>query len=584
MAVKSRLFGPRRSTTAGPQSVGSVEAALAPALVDGRWRVPSRFNFTRDVVEALGQDEKRRALTFLGHDVVIEPRTFSQLALGAAQWATLLREVGVRPGDRVLVLAGASPDWVEAVLGVLKVGAVAVPSTERLTASALDIRIAASGAKVAVASSRAEVELARCTRTPTVLSVEAARRDAQRLPKEAPTHDTAARDSALIVSTAGRANGPRGVLHTHGATFAARAHAEHWLDAGLGDVVWCTAPVHSPQALWSTMFGPWARGASVVVQEGAFDPLERLDLLRRLGVTVLCQTPAEYRALADSGKLGRYRWARPRRLVSTGDELPEDVVQEFEEAWGLTIHDGYGQAEVGVVVGHWGDGAPRGSIGLPLPGYDVGVVDERGSVVPQGYEGELAVRGNPPSLFGGYWNAPDATNAAYRGDWFVTGDLAAQDEDGFLWLTERRAPAAQIVEPQAELEDDRDHEAPAVAAQMQAPVREARRPAAPPAAPSSVQPPVPAPVERTPAPAAPARPAPAAMQEPAPASGLAHADGEHERPRGRPPLFARFAVTIWILGAGVLIGGAAIPHAEDTPRVVPKSEDVPNAICLAPRP
>ena len=319
--MKSLLFGPRRQAAAGPQSVGSVESAFAPALTDGRWHVPARFNFTRDVVEALAQDQKRRALTYLGHDVVIEPRTFAQLAHGAAGWATLLREAGVRPGDRVLVLAGATPDWAEIMLAGIKVGAVLVPSAERLTASALDIRIAASGARVVVASRRAELEVSRCSRTPTVLPVETAAREAQRLPKEAPTHDTAARDPAFIVSTTGRANGPRGVLHTHASAFAARVHAEHWLDAGLGDVVWCTAPPDSSQALWSTLLGPWARGASVVLHDGTFDPAERLDLLQRLGVTVLCQSPAEYRALAETGKLARYRWARPRRLVSTGEEL-----------------------------------------------------------------------------------------------------------------------------------------------------------------------------------------------------------------------------------------------------------------------
>jgi acyl-coenzyme A synthetase/AMP-(fatty) acid ligase len=247
--VKSLLFGARRSAAEAQQPVGSLEAALAPALVDGKWRVPSRVNFTRDVVEPLAVDKKRRALTYLGHDVVIEPTTFFQLAQGAAHWATLLREAGVRPGDRVLVLGGASPDWVAVMLGAIKIGAVTVPSTERLTASAIDIRLAASGAKVAVASSRAEVELARCTRPLTVLSIDAARLDAKRLPNEAPTHDTGARDAAFIVSTRGRANGPRGVLHTHASTFAARAHAEHWLDAGLGDVVWCTTPAHSPQTL-----------------------------------------------------------------------------------------------------------------------------------------------------------------------------------------------------------------------------------------------------------------------------------------------------------------------------------------------
>ena len=388
-------------------------------------------------------------------------------------WATLLREAGVRPGDRVLVLSAATPDWAEVMLGGIKVGAVMVPSAERLTASAIDIRLAASGARVVVASRRAEIEVSRCSSKPSVLSVEVAAQEATRLPKEAPTHDTAARDAAFIVSTTGRANGPRGVLHTQASAFAARVHAEHWLDAGLGDVVWCTAPADSPQALWSTLLGPWARGSSVVLHDGPFDPAERLDLLQRLGVTILCQTPHEYGALADTGKLARYRWARPRRLVSTGEVLPDDVVQAFEDEWGLTIQDGYGQAEAGVVVGHWADGAPRGSIGRPLPGCEVAVVDERGDELPVGYEGALALRGNPPSLFAGYWNAPDATNAAYRGDWFVTGDAAVRDEDGFLWLagrTEQAGPRPRTHSPAPVPEEPRVERAAPVASVAAEPV------------------------------------------------------------------------------------------------------------------
>ena len=535
--MKSLLFGPRRSAAAGPQPVGSVEAALAPAVEDGHWHVPARFNFTRDVVEALAKDQKRRALTYLGRDVVIEPRTFQQLAHGAAYWATLLREAGVKPGDRVLVLAGPNPDWVEIMLAGLKVGAVTVPSNERLSSSALDIRIAASGAKVVVASRRAQAALAGCSNAPTVLSLATAHREAARLPTEAPTHDTAARDPAFIVSTTGRTNGPRGVLHTHASTFAARVPAEHWLDAGFGDVVWCTAPADSPHALWSTLFGPWARGASVVLHDGEFDPVERLDLLQRFGVTVLCQTPAEYRALAETGLLARYRWARPRRLVSTGDELAPDVVEAFSDEWGLTIHDGYGQAEAGVVAGHLGDGAPAGSIGRALPGYDVAVVDERGEVLPPGYEGALALRGNPPSLFKGYWNAPGATNAAYRGDWYVTGDVAVEDAEGFLWL------AGRLVRGDVQ-------ESIVVADEAGADRRAAEAPPGP---------------DRRP-------------------GGGRRCSRQTTPPQRRIPLFARLTATLWLLVLGVMVGGVAIPHAQDKPRVVPKSEDVPNAICLPPAP
>jgi acyl-coenzyme A synthetase/AMP-(fatty) acid ligase len=550
--VKSVIFGPRRAVPAGRETSGTLDSALAPAVVAGCWQVPGKFNFTRDVVEVLARDTKARALTFLGRDGVIEPRTFLQLAHGAAGWAATLREHGVGPGDRVLILEGTSPDWIEIMLAGIKIGAVTVPCAPELSTAALDIRIAATGARVVVASRAAQAEFERSAPRATVLYVDDVRRQAHRLPTQAPSHDTSARDPAFIVSTAGRTNGPRGVLHTHASTFAARAHAEHWLDAGLGDVVWCTAGTDSAQALWSTLLGPWSRGASVVLHDGPFDPVERLDLLHRLGVTVLCQTPAEYRALAETNELARYRWARPRRLVSTGADLPDELIVVFEEQWGLTIHDGYGQAEIGVVVGHGtGDGFRAGSVGRPLPGYEAAVVDERGNELPPGYEGDLALRGNPPSLFAGYWNDPDETNAAYRGDWYVTGDVAVRDDDGFLWLHGRTGNVARRDEPVAHAIDG-----PADKPEASAPTVV---PGAPPARVDAVV------VERA---------------EPAPAK---RPSGEGSRLR-RVPLLARITGTLWLVALGVLIGGVAIPHAQDIPRVVPSSEDVPNSICLPPAP
>jgi acetyl-CoA synthetase len=436
--VKSVVFGNRRGTRGGRASAGSLDAALPRALAAGHWRVPKRFNFTRDVVEVLGKDLKRRALTFVGPDGVIEPVTFLQLAQGAARWAAILRKHRVKPGDRVLVVEGTSPDWVEIMLAGIKVGTVTVPCAPTLSAAALDIRIAASRPRLIVAARGAEDELVRTCHDTPLLYLDDARRQAQRLPREARTHKTSAQDPAFIVSTSGRTNGPRGVVHSHSSTFAARVHTEHWLDAGLGDLVWCAARTDSAQVLWSALFGPWSRGAEIVLHDGPMDPVEQLEVLRRLAVTVLCQTPAEYRALAESGQLSHYRWARPRRLVSTGEPLPRDLIGIFEQEWGLTIHDGYGQAETGVVVGHdVRTGYRPGSIGRPLPGYEVAVIDHDGSELPSKYVGNLALGGHPPSLFVGYWEAPEETTAAFRGDWYLTGDLAARDEDGFLWLRGR---------------------------------------------------------------------------------------------------------------------------------------------------
>jgi acetyl-CoA synthetase/medium-chain acyl-CoA synthetase len=434
VAVKRLRIGRRR--VHAEQQSSPLELATAPALVDDRWRVPDHFNFTRDVVELLASDPKRRALTFSGHDGIIEPRTFLQMSEAAAHWASLLRERGVAPGDRVLVLVSGGASWLEVMLGCIKAGVVVVPCHPGSPASALEARVATTGASLIVADRVSDGAIAQMSFAPDVQLVEEAG-SARSGEAEAPTHDTSSRDVAFVLWSSEAGGEPRAVAHTHGAAYASRVQAEHWLDAGPGDAVWCTADTGSAQAVWSGLLGPWSRGAEIIHHTGEFDALEQLDLIHRLGVTVLCQTPAEYRALADlkPRELERYRSRTLRRLVSTGDHLEPDVAALFEEVWELKVHDGYGQTETNVVVANAGTHVPYkpGSLGQALPGHHVAVVDDHGNELPPGVEGDLAVRGRPPTLFAGYWDSPDETKAAFSGDWYLTGDVAMRDEDGYLF-------------------------------------------------------------------------------------------------------------------------------------------------------
>lgn len=456
VAVKRLRIGRRRQHVV---ESSPLELARAPALDDGKWTVPDRYNFTRDVVEVLAEVPKRQALTFVGPDSVIEPRTFHELAEGSNKWAYILRERGIEPGDRVLVLSGATVDWVEIMLGCIKAGVIAVPCSPQLSAAALETRVSMTGASLIVAGNEAKAEIAQMSFSPEVHHIfEGRRRRATDVVEEQPTTDTSARDIALIAWTAGTTGTPRPVALTHGWTFAVRSQVAEWFDAGPRDVVWCAAPPGSAQALAGTLFGPWARGAEVVLRDGDFDPLERLELIHRFQTTILLQSAAEYRALAERRELPNFRSTHLRRLVSTGDSLDPEVVAAFEAAWGLTIHDGYGQAETGIVIGngkvpmpHPDDEeevdeetdepvtevVPTGSLGRALPGHHVAVVDEQGNELPPGIEGDLAVRGRPPTLFAGYWDSPDETRDAFRGDWYVTGDLAVTDADGYLFFVGR---------------------------------------------------------------------------------------------------------------------------------------------------
>ncbi len=409
---------------------------------DFDWNVPEQFNFTRDVIERLAEDPHRRALTAVDAEGIITRHTFADLALDATRWAHLLRGRGTEPGDRIVVVVGKVPDWLGIMLGAIKAGLVTIPCADMLRARDLAFRVGHSGASLVVAdrSTAAEIDAMRgLLEAPVdILYLDDARLLLPRQPTTAPTEDTRWFDYAFILYTSGTTRDPKGVTHTHGYTFAARMQSEHWLGARPGDLVWCTAATGWAKAIWNVLLGPWSRGAEIVLHEGPFEPHERFEMIDRLGVTILCQSPTEYRLMAKLDGLERYPLSRLRHAVSAGEPLNPEVIDRFRDAFGITIYDGYGQTENTLLVANTRDAEVRpGSMGLPTPGHDVDVIDDDGVPVVPGVEGDIALRGRPPSLFARYWHDRDETAAAFRGDWYVTGDRAVRDEDGYFWFTGR---------------------------------------------------------------------------------------------------------------------------------------------------
>ena len=411
-----------------------------PAVVEGRWRVPNRFNFTRDVIDVLaGRDGK--ALLFVDGGGGLTELGFADVAARTNRWANLLRRFRLDRGDRLLVLVGKRPDWHAVMLAALKIGAVAIPCSEQLRGRDLAFRARDSGGSLLVAerASETEVNVMRDhldERLPVLFLDEAdAKLEDERDSAEAA--DTASDEPAFILYTSGTTKEPKGVVHTHAYCFAKRMQAEHWLGAGHRDLVWCTAGTGWAKSIWNVLLGPWSRGAAIVLHEGGFDPEERFRLLEELRPTVLCQAPTEFRLMAKLENLGRYDLSHLRHAVSAGEPLNPEVIKVFKDAFGLTIHDGYGQTENTLLVGNApGATIKPGSMGLPSPGHEVSVIDEAGEV-PPGEEGDIALRGRPPTLFAEYYGRPEETAAVFRGDWYVTGDRATRDEDGYFWFTGR---------------------------------------------------------------------------------------------------------------------------------------------------
>ena len=412
------------------------------------WNVPAAFNFARDVLDELGRTGDR-GLLFVDAAGVRREYTFAELAGYSQRWAGALRDVGIGHGDHVIVVLPKTPQWLFAMTALMRLGAVAIPGAEQLRTKDLLFRAVHGDATAVIAHSdnAAEVDAMRAeapgvTRYLLVGGERDGWTSMHALVDAAEPfagNPTSAADDAFIVYTSGTTKDPKGVVHRVAYTFAKHAQAESWFDCGPADLVWCTAGTGWAKSLWNVLLGPWSCGSCIVLHEGGFVPEERLNLIRDLGVTVLCQAPTEYRIEAKLPDLAaRWRFPQLRHCVSAGEPLNPEVLARWRDAFGLTILDGYGQTENSLLVANLrGMDVRPGSMGKPTPGHDVAVIDADGNVCEPGAVGDIALRGAPPTLFTGYYKNEAETKASRRGDWYLTGDRAQMDDDGYFWFVGR---------------------------------------------------------------------------------------------------------------------------------------------------
>jgi acyl-coenzyme A synthetase/AMP-(fatty) acid ligase len=367
-------------------------------------------NFARDVVEAA--PPAQRAMVAIGRDGGRREWAMGEVAEAARALAARLHGLGARRGDVVLTLAGNRAEWVLAMVACFRQGHVVLPCTEQLRPKDLRLRLDVAQPRVVVADERnAGVLGAAGWDGPTIWCPWG---DLPAGPAPPPAALTPG-DPCLITLTSGTAGEPKAVLHGQRYLAGQRLQAEHWLDARPGELVWCTAASGWSKSARNAFIAPWLRGAAALLHDARFDPEERLALLERERVQVLCMAPTEYRVIAKRAS------PRPvdglRGLVAAGEALDPGVLGAWHDATGLWIRDGYGQTETGQLTGMPLGMPPRpGSMGRPLPGVRLEIVD-----------GELVLDPETtPTFFLRYLGeVPPA------GPW-RTGDRVHADDDGFL--------------------------------------------------------------------------------------------------------------------------------------------------------
>jgi acetyl-CoA synthetase len=392
----------------------------------------------------------RAALRWFGKGGEARTYTFDELARLTARFANVLREWGVGPGDRVAGFLPRIPEMLIATIGTWKVGAVYVPIFTGFGTDAIDFRVRHSGARMLVTQWEQRGRLPEPL--PGEVTVITVAGDAGAAPDDvdfwramhgqpdvARLTDVRREDPAVLLYTSGSTGPSKGVKIAANFLVAIHPHLVHGADLRSDDVFWPTGDPGWGYGLVCYM-GALALGVPVLSHEAAPAPEFCLARLRELGVTNLATTPTLLRGVMA---LGAAAGGLPgmRSASSCGEPLNAEVVRFFHEHWGVTVRDQYGSSEFGLPVGNFATiemVVKPGSMGLPLPGCAVAVVDDEGHAVGPDVVGHVGMKPHPEGYYSlGYWNDADRDREMYRGEWMTCGDLARRDAEGYFWFEGR---------------------------------------------------------------------------------------------------------------------------------------------------
>jgi len=412
-----------------------------------RWQVPDTFNFATDIIDRWATQQDGPALIW--QNAAGDERTFSysELARLSNQLANVLRERGVKKGDRIIVMLPRLPEWFISVIAAMRIGAVPIPCIEMLTPRDIEYRVENAEAEAVICRPEHATKF---SAVESIIPVKIALGQVagwldwyDEVPRAAHTitpPTVSAEDPAIMYYTSGSTGHPKAVIHAARAIYAWRVSAIYWLDLRPGEVIWCTADTGWSKAGTSIIFGPLSCGACSVFYDGPFDPKERPRLLRKFKVTVYCAPGTELSRVVNEvqrGDLGSLR-----RVVTAGEAMNPVVAERWEEATGIRIDEAYGQTEALMIALNYPNEPVRyGSMGRPSPGSDLDVIDSGGRRLPAGQEGDLALKAPHPQLMLGYWKDPEKTESCFidgpDGRWYLTSDRAEKDADGYFWYRGR---------------------------------------------------------------------------------------------------------------------------------------------------
>ncbi|MDD5099553.1 MAG: acyl-CoA synthetase [Syntrophales bacterium] len=419
------------------------------------WQIPEFYNIGIDVCDKWAEERYRLALIYEDEGGRTEKLTFWDIKNLSNRLANALRANGIARGDRVGILLPQCPETAIAHIAVYKLGAIAIPLFTLFGPDALEYRLMNSGAK-AIITDGANVEklLPIRDRLPELKTIFVTRGKPRvgvvdfwtALEKGSSRFEavpTKADDPALIIYTSGTTGPPKGALHAHRVVLGHVPGVEffHNFFPKKEDVYWTPADWAWIGGLIDVLLPSWHHGVPVVAYRAKkFDPEQAFYFIAKYGIRNAFMPPTALKMMRQvRDPQSRYDY-RMRTIGCGGETLGEELLDWGRQVMDLEINEFYGQTEVNLVVGNCCEIMPvrRGSMGKPIPGHRVEVVNVEGNIVPPGTVGEIAILRPDPVMFLNYWRNPQATQDKFVGDWSLTGDLGKKDEDGYLWYVARK--------------------------------------------------------------------------------------------------------------------------------------------------
>ncbi len=417
-----------------------------------KWDIPDEYNIGYDVVDKHTETGKKNKIALYWEDESgqTDKFTFLEMKHLTNKFGNALKEIGLKKGDRFLIRLPNLPEFQVSFIGGLKIGAVPIPSSVMFREHEIEYRINDSSAKTVITTQKYVDEVNKIKdKCPTLKDIiivddaygdqlsydELMKKSSQHLEREPTKKD----DMAFFCYTSGTTGNPKGAVHLHRWVPGNDPSLLFWQQGKENDIIAHTGDLNWIFPLGNGFLYPWRWGISTFIYDGKFNAKRWFELLEKYEITNLSSVPTAYRLFVTVKDIEKtYNLSKLNHCISAGEPLNPEVIKKWKKLFGLDIYDGIGMTEVMVYLSNIkGMKVKPGSCGRPQPGKICAIVDHEGKEQPVGEPGILAIKKTDPGLFKEYWNKQEKTAASFKKDWFLTGDVLYQDEEGYYWFSGR---------------------------------------------------------------------------------------------------------------------------------------------------